>query len=102
MNRTTTFFNRHFPNCASHCPQETCGFSIYRGVLVQWDEDHDERVLTVLDQMPPHILDQLIITQEHEGGICFVWKGAVPKGYQEGDSVDGEGDDWVILESRSI
>jgi hypothetical protein len=99
--RATTILQSDLPNMASHCAQSECGFSIYRGVIVQWDEDHDERVLDVLDQMPAHILDSLFVVQEHEGAIAFVWKGDVPKGYEEGtDGVEpGDGDLWCIISS---
>jgi len=48
----------------------------------------------VLDHLPTNILEQLVITQEHEGGISFVWKFSVPRGYEEDGSIDGGGDDW--------
>lgn len=88
---------------ATHCSQNTCGFSIYRGVLVQWDEDHDERILDVLDNMPANILDSLLVTQEHEGGISFVWEGAVPQGYTDNDEIEpGDGDCWPIALSIAL
>lgn len=88
---------------ASHCDQRECGFSIYRGVLVQWDEDHDERVLDFLDQTPSYVLDSLLVVQEHEGNIAFVWKGAVPKGYEAGECRRQVcGDEWNIYTSTPL
>lgn len=85
--RTPIILPKDLPNGATHCNQSECGFSIYRGVLVQWDEDHDERILDVLDDMPCHVVDAMVAVQEHEGTICFVWKDAVPKGWEDGNSV---------------
>lgn len=97
--RTTTIRQSDLPNMASHCDQSECGFSIYRGVIVQWDEDHDEQILDVLDQMPAHVLDSLLVTQEHEGVIAFVWKGTVPEGYSESDDGIDAGKDWWVIDS---
>jgi hypothetical protein len=82
--RTPLILPKHLPNMATHCPQGECGFSVYRGVLVQWDEDHDERILDVLDDMPGHVVDAMIAVQEHEGTVCFVWKDAIPNGWEAG------------------
>jgi len=88
---------------ATHCEQSECGFSVYRGVIVQWDEDHDERVLDILDNMSAWILELLLVVQEHEANIEFVWKGAIPKDYQEGVEVGpNDGDSWIISSSKSL
>lgn len=104
MQNHITIFGSQFPNMATHGPQSHYGFSIYRGVLVQWDEDHDLRVLEVLDAMPAKILDMLLIVQEHEGAISFVWKFFVPKGYGEDDNgiTAKDGDWWVITKSIAV
>src|SRR6185503_18619950 len=83
--RPATFYDRDLPAGASHCGQEECGFSIYRGVLVQWDEDHDERIFKFLDQLPAKILDKLLVVQEHEASLVLVWAPSprIPKCYQE-------------------
>lgn len=82
---------------ASHCPQSKCGFTVYRGVLVQWDEDHDERILDLLDITPVAVLENIVAVQEHEGSIAFLWKDRPPIGYCPGDSVaPGDGDIWHI------
>jgi hypothetical protein len=36
----------------------------------------NERVLDVLDAMPAEDLDRLLVVQEHEGVIAFVWDGS--------------------------
>lgn len=96
----TTFRATELPNMATHCSQEMCGFSIYRGVLVQWDEDHDERVLTVLDKMPAVVVDQLLVIQEHEAVLGLIWDRWIPNKYVEGVEVEVEGDVWRINSSR--
>ena len=101
-----TFKDSDFPNMATHCPQSDCGFSIYRGVLVQWDEDHDERVLGVIDDMPDSVVDTLLVVQEHEGCIAFVWGGQVPEAFQvdvEGNGLTApDGDWWAITSSIAV
>jgi hypothetical protein len=81
-----------------------CGFTIHRGVLVQWDEDRDQRVLDFIDAMPISLVDHLQVVQEHEGSIDFIWEGVVPKGYREGDFVDSasDADVWVVNSSFAL
>lgn len=93
------FHETDLPNMASCCPQEECGFSIYRGVLIQWDEDQDERILTFVDSLPDDIAGQLLIAQEHEGSLYLVWKGPVPKAYTDNNGVSVEDDHWSICKS---
>ncbi len=93
------FRENDVPNFASHCPQSECGFSIYRGILVQWDEDQDERVLSMIDEMPEFVRNQLLVVQEHEAILGFIWKGHVPAGYEKDRSIDIDGDIWNIHES---
>jgi hypothetical protein len=98
------------PNNASHCAQSACDLPIiYKGVVVQWDEDHDERVLGVLDEMPESIRRELIVVQEHEGGIAFIWRDCLPARYQEyqDDGLDTgiiapDGDYWAINSSIAV
>ena len=99
-----TFKTSDFPSMATHCNQSDCGFSLYRGVLVQWDEDHDERILRVIDEMPANVIDRLLVVQEHEGCIAFVWGGDVPKGYEaDGPGIiEPEGDWWCITSSIAL
>ena len=75
-------------------------FSLYRGVLVQWDEDHDERVLRVIDYMPAKVVDRLLVVQEHEGSVAFVWDRTIPVGYEvDGPGIDVPGGDWWYVYS---
>ena len=99
--RVATILQSDLPNMASHCDQSKCGFSVYRGVLVQWDEDHDERILDVLDDMPSYTRSFLIAVQEHKGVIAFVWDSAVPEGYEADDGIDTESGDWWHIVSST-
>lgn len=90
-------FESDLPNMATHCKQSGCGFSIHKGVLVQWDEDHDTRVLEFIDAMPVSIREGLLVVQEHEGGLGFIWDSYVPWDYKEGDNISEPGGDmWCI------
>lgn len=102
--RVPTFRESDFPNMALHGKQSDYGFSLYRGVLVQWDEDHDERVLDVLDRFPVNMIERLLIVQEHEGSIAFVWKGKVPAKYKDDDSgvYSPDGDWWAVVSSTAL
>ena len=93
------FHDADFPNGASHCPQSECGFSIYRDVLIQWDEDNDKRVLILIDQMPADVREELLIAQEHKASVSLVWKNHIPSGWNEGRELSVEEDIWQIMES---
>ena len=73
------------PNMGAGVRGFTYGFTIYCGVLVQWDEDKDERVLTFINDLPARVRWQLAIVQEHEGSPGLVWQTSVPSGYEMGD-----------------
>lgn len=80
------------------------GFSLYRGILVLWDEDRDTRILSMIDGMEDKDREQLVIAQEHEGTLVLLWKKYIPSKY----GVDGmvtntqDGDVWGIVESEVI
>lgn len=99
------FYNEDFPNLATHCHQESCGFSVYKNVLVQWDEDTDTRVLKFIDELPEKIREQLVLVQEHEGSIALRWRDYVPEDYKEnvdGVEVEVDGDNWSIFSSYTV
>lgn len=99
----TAFYADDLPNMATHCDQSKCGFSLYKGVLVQWDEDQDTRVLDFLDDMESSDRLSLLVVQEHEGGIAFLWEGYIPDNqYKEGASIEVDGDVWSIVESKCL
>jgi len=94
------FFSNQFPNAATHCDQGSCGFSVYRNVLIQWDEDHDLRIMDFIDALPKVLRKNLVVVQEHEGNINFVWSLFVPRGYESEKMVDvPDGDCWYIMSS---
>lgn len=95
----TVFYDDDFPNMASHCYQWECGYSIHRGVLVQWDEDHDVRILEFIDGLPDDIRSELLVAQEHEASLALLWRGEVPERYAAGKTVDVHNDTWDISSS---
>ena len=97
---TPVFLLSDLPNMATHCSQESCGFSLYRGVLVQWDEDRDNRVFTLIDNMPEDEREILLVVQEHEGCVAFVWSCPPPPKYDTGNQIEVESDLWSITDSR--
>lgn len=99
-NRQLVIYDRDLPNMASHTDQSECGYSVYKGVLVQWDEDQDDRVLDFIDSLNASVLRNLAVVQEHEGVIAFRWVDHIPQGFNEGESVEVEGDSWTIVESE--
>jgi len=96
------FYDDDFFNMASHCPQSECGFSIYQGVLIQWDEDQDDRVLEFIDNLRDCERSELAIVQEHEGTIALLWRNTVPSGYEEGNYIEVGNDAWEIVKSMAI
>ena len=98
-----TFFDHDCPNGVTHVPQRRCGYSIYRGVLVQWDENHDRRVLAMLDHMAAIDLDSLMVVQEHEASASFLWRDRVPERYAEGSHFGlPDGDVCYVYSSVAI
>jgi len=100
--KTNTFFNQDFPSRGLKDFQHDFGFSLYRGVVVQWSEDHDKRVFTLLDEMSSINLSELVIVQSYKGCVDFRWKSFVPIGYEEGKQVTVERDVWSISTSVSL
>jgi len=96
--KVPTFFDSDLPDMQ----RQPAGFSLYRGVLVQWDEDRDDRVLDFLDALPAAVLDSLVIIQEARGMLAMRWANRIPTGYTEGSLVDVTGDLWTIGNSRAI
>ena len=50
------------------------GISIYRGVIVVWDEDHDGRVLRFVDNLTDGELRCVVAVGESEAGVIVVLK----------------------------
>jgi hypothetical protein len=90
------------PNMGVSVKGFSYGFTVYRGVLIQWDEDEDRRILTFIDQLPSGVRRSLSIVQEHEGSLGLVWRNRVPEGYEVGREFEVEGDFWVVEKSQSV
>jgi hypothetical protein len=90
------FYDDDMPSPPTHELQHNHGYSVYRGVLVQWDEDQDGRVLTFVDSLNHTETENLAMVQEHEGAIILRWKWHVPEKYQTDSMVDVEGDKWSV------
>lgn len=92
------------PNMASHCKQELCGSCYHEGVFVQWDEDHDERVLSFIMTIPPDIRKSLMVVQEHKGVLGLIWRDHVPTQYQVDEWVENgsDTDGWIINSSWAL
>lgn len=79
------------------------GYSIYKGVLVQWDEDRDTRVLQMLNELPERIINMLIAVHEHEGGLFLIWKDHKPVwSCLNGHGITVDGDWWVFNEEKAL
>jgi len=78
---------------------EEAGFSIYRGVVVRWDEDYDARVLDFIDRLSLEDRKNLVAVQEHEESIAFRWEDHVPIELDEGKNILIDGDVWTVIES---
>ena len=77
------------------------GFSIYRGVLIVWDEDYDPRILGMIDDMPDQARKEVLAAYEHEGGLSLLWTDddIAPSEYDPGELLDVRGSDvWAIHE----
>lgn len=82
---------------ATHKEQVACGFSLYRGVLIQWDEDGDERILEAIDIVPDDLRQYLLVVQGHEGHIEMLWNFRVPPQFVNGKELElSDNDIWTI------
>jgi hypothetical protein len=81
--------------------EENGSWSVYRNVLVAWDEDYDARVLTWIDGLPRRVRKHLLAVSEHEGALSLLWKCAVPPSFREGQFVSVLDDNWCIGQSKT-
>lgn len=80
-------------------PNTARGLSVHHDVIVIWDEDADDRVLSVIDALPQQQRQQLIAIHEHEGNVCFYWGKHVPREFNEpgADMLVAPGNDlWAV------
>jgi len=78
------------------------GFSVYKNIFIQWDENHDTRVLTFIDEMADVYRDLLIMCHYRKGSLMLVWKNQIPYIYTENKSVSVQEDEWYICSSVLI
>jgi len=75
------------PDLVIHeAPMSRFGFSLYRGVIVFWDVDYDERICQFLDDLAaqhPRLLKRLRVAAECKGGLYLLWNGPTPKKFRE-------------------
>lgn len=74
-------------------------FTIYKGIMVFFDDDQDTRVLTFIDDLSIKMRQKLFAVGESEGSLTLVWNCHPPKKYQQDEYVHCCGDDWFICES---
>lgn len=73
------------------------GISLYRGIIVIWDEDHDPRVFTLIDEYFQIGTKKPFAINEHEANVSILWK-------EESDASNGmvdydvEDDNWVATD----
>lgn len=80
------------------------GFSSYRDVVILWDNDHDERILGVIDSLATSDwLERLVAVYKHAGPLMLFWDGEIPKDLPDSitmhNSMADEGEDktrWRI------
>lgn len=98
-NNITIFYIEDLPNMGSGMHGFSYGFTLYRGVVVQWDRDQDKRIFTFINELPAMVRCKLAIVQEHEGSIGLVWYANVPDGYEVGNVFEVEDDYWIVEKS---
>jgi hypothetical protein len=76
------------------------GFSVYKGVIIVWDRDRDERILDFIDALPEDVREELAIASESKGALALVWKNYII--LKQGKSVEVKGDSWIIWQSKLL
>jgi len=90
----------HLAEIEDEVDERDYGISLYRGVLIKWNEARDKRVPMLIDSMPIQIVEKLLAVCYHKGNVAFLWRGAVPNDYAEYKSVNVWGDNWSICWSK--
>ena len=83
-------------------------YSIYKGMLVFWDVDHDVRVLTFIDNNEM-LIPRILAVSESKAFLNILWLGKIPnfpkevKGVNEKlpDLVEVAGDDWRVQSCKT-
>jgi hypothetical protein len=95
-------YGRDLPSMATHADQQECGYSVYKGVLVQWDEDQDARVFDFIDDLDGYTRCCLAAVQEHEGNLALLWKKQGPLWPTRDNTLEVAGDIWNIVSSEIL
>lgn len=74
------------------------GYEVYKDVVIIWDEDHDERIKTFIDDLQENDRDNLVMCNESEGDLTLWWFNEIPQSFQSKDGVTVEGDYWNIFQ----
>lgn len=92
-----------FQNCTSICEQSRNGFhgrDIYKGVVIEWDEDHDIRIYHFINKVEDEgFLEDLVSVGETKARLSLVWINHIPTIFQEQTGVEVAGDLWLIMEN---
>jgi hypothetical protein len=95
-----TFGPRDFPQMEQ---EGKPSFSVYKGVVIKWDEDHDWKVTQIIDTIPADERRFLVIIQEHEECLSLVWHRRVPRRYRIGKYIRLSGGEvYRIYDSRVV
>lgn len=79
------------------------GFSVYRDIVVLWDDDFDTRVLDWIDSLTDETRQKLAAAQENEGNLYLLWHSEVPFEYRVNGEVEApKGDIWAIAKSSRL
>lgn len=80
---------------------ETTNFqiSIYKGVLIQW-EDEFSLLPIFVKEMRPNDRENLLAVYEHEKKVSFIWSEYIPMDYEAGKVLPVCGRVWEIVKSE--
>lgn len=97
MTPLTVMTMKDFESALSGCGVDR--FTFYRGVMVAWDEDTDQRVLQFIDLHERRVMPWLAFIRERKGMLDMIWHDYIPTGFESGKSPDVIGDCWTINNS---
>lgn len=80
------------------------GFTIYRNVIVVWDEDQDSRIFLFIDELDDRECKHLIAAYESEGGLKLLWDDYqnIPTFLHDGQGSQVDSDWWTIVYSDDV
>lgn len=73
------------------------GISVHHGIIVVWDEDHDGRILNMIEERFPLGSAKPLAVREHKGGVQMLWEHAGDAIHCAPDELMTEGDYWAVL-----